>query len=167
VDSRQLLEGIVRAEAGGREDPSALALYEHIGHHMDPATAAEIVWCLCYDAERRAGRLTAVGLRVRALIHDYPAFGGPAAPVRLVAQLASAAPADLYQWLSEALEERPRDRDLVEIDLIGQGWTSIEVDAAQIGVRLPFEYFERRSHMDGTDRDAAVRSYALEQGMLV
>jgi len=166
VDDRQLLQGIVRAEAGGREDASALALYEHLGYHMDLETATAIVWCLTFAAWR-SGQLAAVGPRVRRLINDYPAFGGPAAPVRLVAQLACAAPADLYQWLSEALEERPEDRDLLEIDLVGQGWTSIEVDAAQIGVRLPFEYFERRGHMTTTDRDAAVRSYALEQGMLV
>ena len=166
MDDRQLLQGIVRAEAGGREDASALALYAHLGYHMDLETATAIVWCLTFAAWR-TGQLAAVGPRVRRMITDYPADGDPAAPRKLVAQLIDAAPADLYDWLRAAFDVEPGDRNTLEPDLRAHGWSDIEIDAALIGVSLPFEYFEHRLLLSASDRDAAVRSYAHEQGMLV
>ena len=166
MDDRQLLQGIVRAEAGGREDASALALYEHLGYHMDPETATAIVWSLTFAAWR-TGRLAAAGPRVRRMIIDYPVDGDQTAPRKLVSQLIDAAPADLYDSLRAAFEEEPGDRDSLEPDLREHGWSDIEIDAAQVGVSLPFEYFEHRLYLSASDRDAAVRSYAIEQGMLV
>jgi hypothetical protein len=162
-----LLETILRSEVPGREDPSAVALYEYVARQTDEDLVAAIVWHLTIQAEERGGWPVRIGARTRTTITNYPSIGSATAPAEFLARLLAASACDVYLWLLADLQQQPIWRDEVAPGLLAHGWIEIEIDAAQVAVVLPFDYFVHRPGMSEHEREAAVRNYALEQAMVL
>jgi hypothetical protein len=58
------------------------------------------------------------------------------------------------------------DRADLEASLFGH-YSETELDAAQVGVVLPHDYFRRRARLSEAERTMVVRSYPLEQAMVI
>jgi hypothetical protein len=131
------------------------------------ATVGAIVWHVTTRAKERCERPVCIGVRTRQTIVSYPAMTTPSDPERFLHRLLAAAAGDLYQWVSGYLQRRPDRRDALQPKLLEHGWIEAELDAAHMGVMIPFAYFEHRPTLPEPDREAIVRGYAREQALLI